>query len=229
MNITAILYSAAVWIIPLVIAIVLHEVSHGWVANALGDPTAKRLGRLSVNPITHVDPVGTILLPLGLAIAHLPVFGWAKPVPVAFNRLRNPRLGMILVAAAGPAMNLALALLGTIMLAIGVAAWTGGTPTGTLGFLFDNLINFVAINVFLAIFNMLPIPPFDGGHVVQGLLPPPLAKRYARLGRYGFPLLLFLLVILPMMMPGANLVSRVIGPPSDALIRFLLGSAGLSV
>jgi len=229
MNIPSMIYSAAVWIIPLIIAIVLHEVSHGWVANALGDPTAKRLGRLSVNPITHVDPVGTILLPLSLAIAHLPVFGWAKPVPVVASRLRNPRVHMMLVALAGPAMNLVLALLGTIAIAIFVAVWPGSTPTGASGFLADNLINFVMINVFLAIFNLLPIPPFDGGHVVQGLLPRPLAAHYARIGRYGFLLLIFLLVILPMIAPNANVVGRLIGPPAWALISLLLRSAGLSV
>ena len=229
MNTSSIVYSAAVWIIPLIIAIVLHEVSHGWVANALGDPTAKRLGRLSVNPITHVDPVGTILLPLSLAIAHLPVFGWAKPVPVVASRLRNPRVHMMLVALAGPGMNLVLAVLGTIAIAIFVPFWAGSVPTGASAFLADNLINFVMINVFLAIFNLLPIPPFDGGHVVQGLLPRPLAAHYARIGRYGFLLLIFLLVILPMIAPSANVVGRLIGPPATALIRFLLGSAGLTV
>jgi Zn-dependent protease len=229
MDIPNILYSAAVWIIPLTIAIVLHEVSHGWVANALGDPTAKRLGRLSINPVTHVDPVGTILLPLSLAIANLPVFGWAKPVPVVASRLRNPRIHMMLVALAGPGMNIALALLATLAIAIFVPFWTGSVPTGAGAFLFKNLTNFVMINVFLAIFNLLPIPPFDGGHVVQGLLPRPLAAQYARIGRYGFLLLIFLLVILPMIAPNANVVGRLIGPPAWAVISFLLGSAGLSV
>lgn len=229
MNITTILYSAAIWIIPLTIAIVLHEVSHGWVANAFGDPTAKRLGRLSVNPVTHVDPIGTILLPLSLAIASLPVFGWAKPVPVVASRLRNPRVHMMIVALAGPAMNLVLAAVGTLALALFVKLWPGGTPTGASEFLFYNLRNFVIINVFLAIFNLLPIPPFDGGHVVQGLLPRPLAAQYARIGRYGFLLLIFLLVILPMIVPGANVVGRIVGPPANAVIDFLLGSAGLRV
>jgi Zn-dependent protease len=180
-------YSAAIWIIPLVIAIVLHEISHGWVANALGDPTAKRLGRLSVNPITHVDPVGTLLVPLGLAIAHLPVFGWAKPVPVVASQLRNPRRDMMIVALAGPAMNLVLALIGALLLAAFLARWHGAAPTGVARFTFYNLFNFIQINVFLAVFNLLPIPPFDGGHVVEGLLPRPLARRYGQLARYAFP------------------------------------------
>ena len=227
MNITTILYSAAIWIIPLTIAIVLHEVSHGWVANAFGDPTAKRLGRLSVNPVTHVDPVGTILLPLSLAIAGLPVFGWAKPVPVVASRLRNPRVHMMIVALAGPAMNLVLAVLGALALALFFKLGPSGPLTGASEFLFYNLRNFVVINVFLAIFNLLPIPPFDGGHVVQGLLPRPLAARYAQIGRYGFLLLIFLLVILPMIVPGANLVGRVVGPPVQAVIGFLFWAVGL--
>ena len=226
MNPDSIFYQAAIWIIPLTIAIVLHEVSHGWVANAFGDPTAKRLGRLSVNPVTHVDPVCTILLPLSLAIAQLPVFGWAKPVPVVASRLRNPRVHMMIVALAGPGMNLVLAVLGALAIALFVSLWPGGPLTGASEFLFRNLINFVMINVFLAIFNLLPIPPFDGGHVVEGLLPRPLAARYAQVGRYGFLLLIFLLVILPMLVPGVNVVGRIVGPPAQALIGFLLRAAG---
>ena len=229
MNPDSIFYQAAIWIIPLTIAIVLHEVSHGWVANAFGDPTAKRLGRLSVNPVTHVDPVGTILLPLSLAIAQLPVFGWAKPVPVVASGLRNPRVHMMIVALAGPGMNLVLAVLGALAIALFVSQSPDWPPTGASKFLSDNLGNFVAINVFLAIFNLLPIPPFDGGHVVEGLLPRPLAARYAQVGRYGFLLLIFLLVILPMIAPNANVVGRLIGPPAWALISLLLRSAGLSV
>lgn len=220
-------YSAAIWIIPLVIAIVLHEISHGWVANALGDPTAKRLGRLSVNPITHVDPVGTLLVPLGLAIAHLPVFGWAKPVPVVASQLRNPRRDMMIVALAGPAMNLVLALVGALGLAAFVGLWHGGAPTGVAKFALANLVNFIQINVFLAVFNLLPIPPFDGGHVVQGLLPRSLAGRYGQLARYAFPVMLLLLVVLPTIVPAANVVERVVGPPADALIGLFFGIAGL--
>lgn len=222
-------YSAAIWIIPLVIAIVLHEISHGWVANALGDPTAKRLGRLSVNPITHVDPVGTLLVPLGLAIAHLPVFGWAKPVPVVASQLRNPRRDMVIVALAGPAMNLVLALIGALGLAAFVAYWRDAPVAGAALFIFYNLFNFIQINVFLAVFNLLPVPPFDGGHVVEGLLPRSLASRYGQLARYAFPVMLLLLVVLPTIVPAANVVERVVGPPADALTRFFLGIAHLRV
>jgi Zn-dependent protease len=209
----------ATWLVPLVFAIVLHEIAHGWVANAFGDPTAREKGRLSLNPLRHVDPVGTVVLPLILAVSGAPVFGWAKPVPVVARRLRNPRFHMILVTLAGPGMNLLLAMLAAFAIALLRLAPVGGAGWA---FLYLNLANFLVINVFLAVFNMLPIPPFDGGHVVEGLLPRPLARRYARLGRYGFPLLLFLLVLLPMMAPDANIVGRVVGPPVEWILRLLL-------
>jgi Zn-dependent protease len=210
----------ATWLIPLVVAIVLHEISHGWVATAFGDPTARERGRLSLNPIRHVDPIGTIALPLLLAVSGAPVFGWAKPVPVVAKRMRKPRLHMMIVALAGPGMNLLLALVGGIVLALvrltlppGGIAWS---------FLVLNLINFIAINLFLAIFNLLPVPPFDGGHVVEGLLPRRMARHYRTLGRFGFPLLIFLLLILPALVPGADIVDRVVRPPVDALLRLFL-------
>jgi Zn-dependent protease len=212
-----IFFRVATWLIPLVIAIVLHEIAHGWVALAFGDPTAKRKRRLSLNPLRHVDPLGTVALPLVLAVTGAPLFGWAKPVPVVARRLRNPRVHMMLVALAGPGMNLLLAILGAL-------AWAGLRwlqPPEGLGwdFLILNVVNFVLINVSLAIFNLLPIPPFDGGHVVEGLLPRPLARRYARLGRYGFPILLLLLVVLPM--AHIDLVAGIIEPPIRLLLRLL--------
>jgi Zn-dependent protease len=217
MTADSLVFRIATWLIPLIAAIVLHEVSHGWVANAFGDPTARRKRRLSLNPLRHVDPIGTIVLPLALALSGAPVFGWAKPVPVVKRRLRNPRVHMILVALAGPGMNLLLAMLGAL-------AWAGLgwlSPPEGLGwdFLILNVANFVLINVSLAIFNLLPIPPFDGGHVVEGLLPPALAPRYARLARYGFPILFLLLVVLPM--AHIELVSAIIGPPIRLLLRLL--------
>jgi Zn-dependent protease len=212
-----IVFHAAAWLIPLVVAIVLHEVSHGWVANAFGDPTARRKRRLSLNPLRHVDPIGTIVLPLALAVSGAPVFGWAKPVPVVARRLRNPRVHMMLVALAGPGMNLLLALLGAL-------AWEGLrflSPPEGIGwdFLIENVANFMIVNVSLAVFNLLPIPPFDGGHVVEGLLPRTLAPSYARLARYGFPILFLLLVILPM--ANVHIVSAIIGPPIRLLLRLL--------
>jgi Zn-dependent protease len=215
----------ATWLIPLVFAIVLHEISHGWVANAFGDPTARRLGRLSLNPLRHVDPIGTVVLPLVLAVSGAPVFGWAKPVPVVARRMRNPRLHMVLVALAGPGMNLLLALLTAFALAL--LRWLA--PAGGAGwvFLYLNLVNFLVINIFLAVFNLLPIPPFDGGHVVEGLLPRRLAVRYARLRRFGFPLLIVLLVLVPVLFPGADIVGRVVGPPVQWILRLLTAIAGL--
>lgn len=218
-------FRIATWLIPLVVAIVLHEISHGWVANAFGDPTAKRLGRLSPNPIRHVDPVGTVALPLLLAVSGAPVFGWAKPVPVVAKRMRNPRLHMMVVALAGPGMNLALGLVAAFALALTLAI--GGSGPAFL-FLIANLQNFLVINVFLALFNLLPLPPFDGGHVVEGLLPRPLARRWKRIGRFGFPLLILLLVVLPMIAPDANIVERIVVPPVRAVIDVFAALAGLA-
>jgi Zn-dependent protease len=216
-------FQIATWLIPLIFAIVLHEVSHGWVANAFGDPTAREQGRLSLNPVRHVDPVGTVVLPLILAVSGAPVFGWAKPVPVVAQRMRNPRLHMMLVALAGPGMNLLLALLAGIVLAL---VRPEGPPAGPGElFLLLNLVNFIAINLFLAVFNLLPIPPFDGGHVVEGLLPRRLARHYAKLARFGFPLLIFLLLILPMLVPEANVVERVVRPPVEWLLGLFLPGA----
>jgi Zn-dependent protease len=215
-------FRIATWLIPLIVAIVLHEISHGWVANAFGDPTAREQGRLSLNPIRHVDPVGTLVLPLVLAVSGAPVFGWAKPVPVVAQRMRRPRLHMMLVALAGPGMNLLLALLAGIALAL--VPPQGPEPGPGMQFLLLNLVNFIIINLFLAVFNMLPIPPFDGGPVVEGLLPRRLARHYAKLGRFGFLLLIFLLLILPMLVPQANVVERVVRPPVEWLLRLFLGA-----
>ena len=213
------LWNVATWLIPLIIAIVFHEVSHGMVANMLGDPTARERGRLTFNPIKHVDPIGTVVLPMILAVSGAPIFGWAKPVPVVARRLRNPRFHMVLVALAGPGMNLLLALVSALLLAALVAI----TPTGLIwAFIGQNLLNFLAINVFLAVFNLIPLPPFDGGHVVQGLLPRGLAEHYTKLSRFGLLLLIMLLLVIPMLFPSANIVERIIGPPVHWIIRELL-------
>jgi Zn-dependent protease len=217
-----ILWIVGTWIVPLVIAIVFHEVSHGWVANALGDPTAKQRGRLTLNPIKHVDPVGTIILPMVLAISGMPIFGWAKPVPVIASRLRSPRRDMVLVALAGPGMNLLLALIAAALFALLSAASLPGAAWMFVGM---NLLNFMMINIFLALFNMIPLPPFDGGHVAEGLLPRRLAVHYRKLRRYSLLLLVALLLVIPAMFPDADIIGRIIGPPTEWLMRLILPSS----
>ena len=222
------LYSIATWLVPLIIAIVFHEVAHGLVARRFGDRTAESQGRLTLNPIKHVDPFGTLILPMLLALAHAPIFGWAKPVPVRADRMRNPRRDMVIVALAGPGMNLLLAVLATIVLAGAVGLSDGGPMTaGT--FIATNALNFLLINLFLAVFNLIPLPPFDGGHVVEGLLPRPLAAGFRRLGRYSLPILIILLLVLPMLSPKANIVGKAITPIVNGLARLFLGAAGLPV
>jgi Zn-dependent protease len=223
-----IVYQVAVWLVPLVIAIVFHEVAHGLVARKLGDPTAARKGRLTLNPIKHIDPFGTLILPLLLAVSHAPIFGWAKPVPVNYRRLRNPRRDMILVALAGPGMNLLLALVGAAILGVTVAV-AGDVRTGAPAFVAANALNFVLINIFLAVFNLLPVPPFDGGHVVEGLLPRSLARGYRKVGRYSLLVMVFLLLILPSISPSADVVSRIVSPIVDGIAFVLLKIFGLPV
>jgi Zn-dependent protease len=211
--VTETLYYAATLIIPLVIAIVFHEVAHGWVALMLGDPTAREQRRLSLNPLRHVDPLGTVIVPGILALLKGPIFGWAKPVPVIKGRLDNPRYGMMAVAAAGPTTNFVLALVGAVALGLLVRAHEGVEPGAVATFAAANLNNFLLINIFLALFNLLPIPPFDGSHIVEGLLPPRAAQTYDRLRPLGFPLVFLLLIGLPMLVPSLNLVERIVLPP----------------
>ena len=217
------LLTALALIPALVIAIVFHEVAHGWTALMLGDPTAKERKRLSLNPIRHVDPFGTLILPGMLALSGLPVFGWAKPVPVIKQRLRNPRFGMMAVAAAGPATNLVLATIGAVALGIVVLAYArsefeSGNPAW--GYVLTGLAleYFLTINVFLALFNLLPIPPFDGSHIVEGLLPDRAARAYDKLRPFGFPLLFLLLLVIPWLFPQLGLIERVVMPPVEWVI-----------
>jgi len=220
------LYQAATLIVPLVLAIVFHEVAHGWVARALGDPTAEEMGRLSLNPLRHVDPVGTVILPGMLALASLPVFGWARPVPVVARRLRNPRRDMMLVAAAGPASNLVLAGIGAVLLGLLARAFPEvGQGPGVAGFVALNLVNFLAINVFLALFNLLPIPPFDGSHILEGVLPGRLRAGYAQVRRLGFALVLVLLILLPTLIPSFDPIGAVVRTPVNWLIGHYLALA----
>jgi Zn-dependent protease len=228
MNTSNVIYQIAVWLVPLVIAIVFHEVAHGLVAKRLGDPTAQEKGRLTLNPICHVDLFGTVILPMLLAISHAPVFGWAKPVPVNYSRLKNPRRDMVLVALAGPGTNLLLALLGAALLA-GTIFFSDGAGTVASAIVAANALNFVLINLFLAVFNLLPVPPFDGGHVVEGLLPPALAERFRGIGRYSLLVFVILLLVLPAISPQADVVARIVSPIVDAITRLFLGIFGLRI
>ncbi|MEO6041402.1 MAG: site-2 protease family protein [Croceibacterium sp.] len=208
------LLTALALIPALVLAIVFHEVAHGWTALMLGDPTAKEQRRLTLNPIRHVDPIGTLVIPGALALAGAPVFGWARPVPVNKWRLRNPRFGMMAVAAAGPATNLVMAGLGSVALGL-TSRWVGGAPTGALGFAVASLYSFILINIFLALFNLLPIPPFDGSHVVEGLLPRAALPAYDKLRPLGFPLLVLVIVVIPWLFPNLRLIQWLILPPAQ--------------
>jgi Zn-dependent protease len=219
-----IIFEIASWLVPLVIAIVFHEVAHGLVARRLGDPTAEERGRLTLNPIKHVDPFGTVILPLLLAVSHAPIFGWAKPVPVNYRRLRKPRRDMVLVAIAGPGMNLLLAVVGAVILGVTVMA-SGGAQDGVPLLIAANALNFVFINIFLGVFNLLPVPPFDGGHVVEGLLPPSLAVPFQKIGRYSLLVMMILLLVLPAV--GVNVVGAVVSPLVDRIASALLALFGI--
>ena len=225
-DISTLMYSASIWVLPVVIAITLHEAAHGWVAWKLGDDTAKRAGRVSFNPARHVDPFGTLVLPGILLAMQAPfLFGYAKPVPVDFARLRRPRRDMILVAAAGPGINVAMAYLAALLMYLTVLA-----PDVAAPWLFQNLKNALLLNVVLAVFNMLPLPPLDGSRVVLGFLPSGLAVRYARLDRYGMAILIGLLIVPPLvgMQIGMklDLLPWLILTPVEILIDSILTLSG---
>lgn len=220
------LYTISIWILPALTAITLHEAAHGYAAELFGDNTARRMGRVSLNPLRHVDPFGTIILPGLLLFARAPfLFGYAKPVPVDFAGLDNPRRDMVFVAAAGPLMNVVLALLaaflyhGLDLVPAAAAAWVA-----------ENLKNAIELNVILAVFNMLPIPPLDGGRVAVGILPDRLAFPLARLERVGILVVLGILFVLPMLgnAVGLNLNTStwLIGIPAQALYEIIVTVAG---
>ncbi len=226
-DLATIAYDASTWILPVLIAITFHEAAHGFVAWQLGDDTAYERGRVTFNPLRHVDLWGTIIVPGLLLLSPAPfVFGWAKPVPVAFHRLRRPRRGMVLVAAAGPAINLALAFVSAILL--GVAAWF---PTQVETWLTLNLVHSVLINLLLAVFNMLPLPPLDGGRVAVGLLPKFLALPLARLDRYGLLIVIGGLFLLPMVGDALgvdlNVFDWLIWRPVQMLLPFFWALGGI--
>jgi Zn-dependent protease len=221
-----ILYEISIWAIPAVIAITFHEASHGYVAHVLGDDTAWRLGRVSFNPLVHIDPFGTVVLPVMLLLLHAPfLFGYAKPVPVNFRALRYPRMGTILVAAAGPGMNLLLAAIAALAFHI-----VGYVPAPGAQWMAANLRNALILNVVLAIFNLLPIPPLDGGRILVGILPGVLARSLSRLEPYGLLILISLLFLLPLLgaQLGINLdpISRLIMTSTNAVVGIILRLTG---
>lgn len=226
MNIDDILFLASIWVLPILLAITLHEAAHGWAAWKLGDDTAKQLGRVTFNPIAHIDPFGTIILPAILISAGGILFGWAKPVPVNFGRLGHPRRDMVLVAAAGPAINIGLAVVSAI--ALHVVPLLGPTAGEWLA---RNLINSITINLLLAIFNMLPLPPLDGGRVAVGILPRQLAWPLARLERFGLFILVGVIFILPILGRqlgfDLNILRWLVLAPLDFLRGLLLQGVGL--
>lgn len=219
-------YTLSTWVLPVLIAITFHEAAHGFVAWRLGDPTARMAGRLTFNPLRHVDPFGTVLLPGMLFFLGGFLFGWAKPVPVDFRRLHNPRRDMVWVAIAGPGTNIMLAVVAAVSLHAAALL-----PDGPQEWVARNLINALQINVILALFNMLPIPPLDGGRVAVGLLPDRLAYPLARLERTGILIILGAVFLLPLLGRqigvDLNVFYWLIGMPAMELARIILTITGV--
>jgi Zn-dependent protease len=217
-------YTASTWILPVIIAVTFHEAAHGFVARRFGDDTAWREGRVTFNPLKHIDPFGTVLLPALLYLSSGFLFGYAKPVPVNFARLNHPRRDMVWVALAGPLTNVLLAIAAALLVyGLGLVPRNAGMWLG------ENLRNAIEINIVLAVFNMLPLPPLDGGRVAVGILPRFLALPLARLERYGMMILLLIFVVSYVGVRaglGFNLLSWLIGEPANVLYRFVLTITG---
>ena len=225
-GVASMLYQASTWVLPVVFAVTFHEAAHGFVARLFGDDTAWRAGRVTFNPLNHIDRFGTIVLPALLILMRSPfLFGYAKPVPVNFGRLNHPRRDMVLVALAGPGTNVLLAIVSSLLF-YGVDL----IPPSPAEWLAANLVHSIQINAVLCVFNMLPLPPLDGGRVAVGLLPDALAFPLARVERYGMLILLLFLFVLPYVGQqtghNLNILGWLISAPADALIRFVLAITG---
>ena len=194
----------------LLLSLTIHEAAHAWTADKLGDPTARALGRVSLNPLVHIDWIGTVLLPIVAAVSNLPLIGWAKPVPVMLRNLRNPRRDFMIVAAAGPISNLLQAVAAALLLRLVWDSSSGADP----GMAATVLFLAVQVNLLLAFFNLIPVPPLDGGNVMLGLLPPRAAAGYSQLSQYGF------IILYALMFTGA--ASAFITPPTRFMMRMLI-------
>ena len=202
--------AAAISFGVLLLSLTIHEAAHAWTADRLGDPTARALGRVSLNPLVHIDWIGTVLLPLIAMFSRLPLIGWAKPVPVVIRNLRHPRRDFMLVAAAGPVSNLLQAVVAAGLLRL----FWNGTSESAPGVVVTLLFFAIQINLLLAFFNLIPVPPLDGGNVMIGLLPPRVAAQYSQLRQYGF------IVLYVLMLTGV--ASAFIMPPTNLMMRILL-------
>jgi len=217
-NIDSILHGISIWAVPVMLAIVLHEVAHGWVADRLGDDTARWMGRLTLNPIKHIDPVGTIVVPVVLLVIGSPIlFGYAKPVPVNFRKLRHPKRDMVWVALAGPVTNILLAIASTVLLAVMIQL------PGNMMWLAEPVASMcqasILINMVLCIFNLIPLPPLDGGRVAVGLLPGRYAYHLSRVEPYGFVIIVALLFF--------GVLQQIIGPAVMGSSEWLMHLAGV--